>query len=185
LAISNLPSIDFWRSVKSEYEPYSKREFTNKNTVRFLNFMRLPTYGFAHAKFKKSNFYPKILEFLGDIGIILNDFQSWFYTAIKIWVKLTLIENREFSDIQPIHCPVSMTYREIRRTWPKMKGLWFGLTMTRNFRFKDLVFKVILNDKLSGMRFVERTFKLVIIIATDSYSIQLITEFFEIFQNFR
>ena len=78
---------------------------------------------------------------------------------------------------------VSITFREIRRTWPKMKGLWFGLTMTRNFRFKDLVFKVILNDKLSGMRFVERTFKLVIIIATDSYSIQVKTELFEILKS--
>ena len=103
---------------------------------------------------------------------------------MKIWVKLTLIENRKIPEIQPFHSPVSMTYREIRRTWPKMKGLWFGLTMTRNLRFKDLVFKVILNDKLSGMRFVERTVKLVIIIANDSYSIQLITEFFEIFKFF-
>ena len=63
----------------------------------------------------------------------------------------------------------------------KMKGLWFGLTVTWNFRFKDLVFKVILNVKLSGMRFSERTFKLVIIIALDSYSIQLKIEFFKFF----
>ena len=36
----------------------------------------LPTYGFAHAEVQKSNFRPKILEFLGDICIIFNDFQS-------------------------------------------------------------------------------------------------------------
>ena len=42
------------------------------------NFPRLPIYGFAHAKVKKSIFISIILEFIGDIGIIFNDFQSWF-----------------------------------------------------------------------------------------------------------
>ena len=41
-------------------------------------FILMTTHGFAHAKVKISNFGPKILEHLGDIGIILNDFQSWF-----------------------------------------------------------------------------------------------------------
>ena len=36
------------------------------------------TYGFAHTKVQKSTFDPKILEFIGNIGIILNDFESWF-----------------------------------------------------------------------------------------------------------
>ena len=66
------------------------------------NFRRLPAYDFAHAEVKKSNFCPKILEFLDDIGIILNDFQSLFYSAIKIWVKLTWAENRKNPEIQPI-----------------------------------------------------------------------------------
>jgi len=48
------------------------------------NFRRLPTYGFAHAKVKKSIFISGILEFIGDIDIIFNDFQSWFWWAIKI-----------------------------------------------------------------------------------------------------
>ena len=38
------------------------------------NFRRLPTYGFAHAKVKKSIFNSKILELVPNIGIILNDF---------------------------------------------------------------------------------------------------------------
>jgi len=38
-------------------------------------------YGFAHAKIKKTIFYPKELGFLGDIDIILNDFQSWLYSS--------------------------------------------------------------------------------------------------------
>ena len=34
----------------------------------------IPTYGFAHAKFKKTNFSPKILDLVGDIGMIFEDF---------------------------------------------------------------------------------------------------------------
>jgi len=34
----------------------------------------LPCRGFVHAKIKKVDFNPKIQEFVGDIGIILNDF---------------------------------------------------------------------------------------------------------------
>ena len=37
---------------------------------------QIPTYNFAHAKVEKMIFYSKILEFEGDIGIILNDFQK-------------------------------------------------------------------------------------------------------------
>ena len=33
-------------------------------------------YGFAYTNVKKSILDPKILELVGDIGIILNDFQS-------------------------------------------------------------------------------------------------------------
>ena len=39
-------------------------------------YIELPAYSFAHAKVKKSILNPKILEFVGDIGIILNVFQS-------------------------------------------------------------------------------------------------------------
>ena len=46
------------------------------------NFQRLPTYGFAHAKLKKSIFLSLILEFIGDIGIIFNDFQSCYLWTI-------------------------------------------------------------------------------------------------------
>jgi len=42
------------------------------------------TYAFANAKLKKSIFNRKIPEFLGDIGIILNTFQSWFPSTIEI-----------------------------------------------------------------------------------------------------
>lgn len=38
-------------------------------------FWELPTYDFAHAKKEKLIFSSKILEFVGDIGIISNDFQ--------------------------------------------------------------------------------------------------------------
>ena len=51
------------------------------------------------------NFYQKlarnlsgILELVGDIGIILNDFANWFYSALMIWVKNIWVENFE---IQP------------------------------------------------------------------------------------
>ena len=53
----------------------------------FRNFRRLPTYDFAHAKVEKSIFDSKIQEFAGDIGVILNEFQSWCYSTIKISVK--------------------------------------------------------------------------------------------------
>jgi len=59
------------------------------------------THGFAHAKVKKSNFNRKILELISDIGIILNDFQSWFYSAIRIRVKLIWEENLKIPGIQP------------------------------------------------------------------------------------
>ena len=43
----------------------------------------------AHLRFRprkslKTIFDPKILESIADIGIILNDFQSSFYSTIKI-----------------------------------------------------------------------------------------------------
>ena len=65
------------------------------------NFRGLPTYGFAHAKVKKSFFYFKSLEFIPIIGIILNNFQSWFHSIIKIWVKLIWVENPKIPGIQP------------------------------------------------------------------------------------
>ena len=37
---------------------------------------------------KMSLFDPNILEFVGDISVILNGFQSWFHSFMKIWVKL-------------------------------------------------------------------------------------------------
>ena len=36
------------------------------------DFRRLPAYGFAHAKFEKPNFSPKILDLVGDILMIFN-----------------------------------------------------------------------------------------------------------------
>ena len=48
----------------------------------------LSTYDFAHAKVKKSIFSLKILEFVGDIDIILNEFQSWFNSTIKIRIRI-------------------------------------------------------------------------------------------------
>ena len=50
----------------------------------FLETHLSTTYGFTHAKIKKSIFNLEILEFVGDIGLILNDIQSWFYSANKI-----------------------------------------------------------------------------------------------------
>jgi len=44
-----------------------------------LNFRRLPTHGFAHTKVKKSIFNSKMPELVPNIGIILNDFEIWFY----------------------------------------------------------------------------------------------------------
>ena len=65
---------------------YIKVEFRNKISIKMFqihqrifceysrNFRRLPTYGFAHAKVKKSIFNSKILELVRNIGIIMNDF---------------------------------------------------------------------------------------------------------------
>ena len=53
---------------------------------------RMPTHGFTHAKVKKSFFNPKILEFVCNIGIILNDFSSRSYSAIMILVKFIFAE---------------------------------------------------------------------------------------------
>ena len=59
----------------------------------------------THAKFKKSIFHPKILQFVGEIFIISNYFQSWFSLTIKvkIWVKSIWLENSKIHGIQPIH----------------------------------------------------------------------------------
>ena len=65
------------------------------------NFRGLPTYGIAHAKVKKTIFYSEILEFIPNIGIIFNDFQSWFYSIIKNWLKFTWLENLKIPGIQP------------------------------------------------------------------------------------
>ena len=59
--------------------------------------------GLLHAKVKKSIFNRKILELVGDFGIILNDFQSWFHSAFKIWVKFIWVENPKIPGIQPNH----------------------------------------------------------------------------------
>jgi len=54
-----------------------KVKFEPNHYTKFLeyprNFRGLFAYGFAHAKVKKSILNPKILEFVDDIGIILND----------------------------------------------------------------------------------------------------------------
>ena len=67
------------------------------------NFRRLPIYGFAHAKINKSIFISRILAFIGDIDILLNDFQSWFEWAIKILVKSIWVENPKNPGIEPTY----------------------------------------------------------------------------------
>ena len=47
-----------------------------ENTIYLRNFRGPPTYGFAHVKVEKLILDLKILEFAGDISIILNNFQS-------------------------------------------------------------------------------------------------------------
>ena len=59
-------------------------EFT---TNPYRNFRGLPTHGFAHAKVKNLIFNLKILDFVGNIGIIRNDFSCWFHSTIKMQVK--------------------------------------------------------------------------------------------------
>ena len=44
---------------------------------------------------------PVFLKFVGEIGIILNDFQSWFYSTIKIGVKLIWELNPKITEIKP------------------------------------------------------------------------------------
>ena len=68
------------------------------------HFLGLPTYGFAHAKVKKSNFSSKILEFVGDIGVIYNDCSSWLFptSQLKIGMKFLWAENPKIYGIQPI-----------------------------------------------------------------------------------
>jgi len=44
----------------------------------------MPAHGFAHVIVKKSIFDSKILEFVGNIDIILNEFQ--ILHEIQIWV---------------------------------------------------------------------------------------------------
>ena len=63
-------------------------------------FRILPTYGYTHAKIKNLDFNPEISEFIGDIGTILNDFQTWFYSTMIIWVKLIRLENPEIPGYQ-------------------------------------------------------------------------------------
>jgi len=67
--------------------------------------------GFRPRKSEKSLFSPKILEFIGDIGVILNDFWSRFYLAIKIWVKFILVENFKIPGIQPIYAIIWRHFR--------------------------------------------------------------------------
>ena len=43
---------------------------------------RMPTYGFAHAKVKKPILSPILLDFIGNMDIILEDFQRLFYSTI-------------------------------------------------------------------------------------------------------
>ena len=42
--------------------------------IQIDDFRRLPAYGFAHAKFKKPNLSPTILDLVSDIGMIFEDF---------------------------------------------------------------------------------------------------------------
>ena len=72
----------------------------------FQNFRGLLAHGFAHAKVKKLIFNRKILELVGEFGIILNDFQSLFYSSIKIWVKLLwvkILKSPEFNLMMKIN----------------------------------------------------------------------------------
>ena len=67
------------------------------------NFRGLSNHGFAHAKVKESIFDWKILELVGDFGIILNNFQSLFKSTANIWVKYIWAENPKNPGIQPKH----------------------------------------------------------------------------------
>ena len=49
-----------------------------------MTFLNFAAYSFTHVKVWKSIVNLKILEFEADIGIILNDFQSWFWLNIEI-----------------------------------------------------------------------------------------------------
>ena len=75
-------SVTPWYILERSPSSLNRREYSR-------NFRGLPTHGFAHAKVYKTIFNRKILEFVGDIDIILNVFQSWFYSTIKIWVNLS------------------------------------------------------------------------------------------------
>ena len=62
----------------------------------------MPTHGFAHVNNKKPIFDSKIRVFLGDIGIIFNEFEGWFNKAIKIWEQMIWEENFKIPWIQPM-----------------------------------------------------------------------------------
>ena len=56
----------------------------------------MPTQGFAHTKVKKSIFKSKILEFVGYMDIIWNDYQCLFYSFIY-----NKVEKPKIPGIQP------------------------------------------------------------------------------------
>ena len=103
-------------------------------------FLSCLTHGFAHSRVKKSTFNLKILDFVGDIGIIRNDFQSWFHSIIKLWVVFIWVWNLKIPGIQPRHANLAYVRRFEWFWWPRkfLAGTWSGYDaqiMTPNHRF--------------------------------------------------
>ena len=62
---------------------------------------------------KKAVFNPKILEFVRNISIILNDFCSKSYSAIKIWVKFIFAESPKNPEMRSTYEPVYSSVNQI------------------------------------------------------------------------
>ena len=59
------------------------RSKSSENLLKYIqNFQGSSTHGFAHAEIQNSIFNWKILELVGDIGIILTYFESLFYSSL-------------------------------------------------------------------------------------------------------
>ena len=101
-----------WHDVRPDFRIYSfffskKTYFRQRNNMKNMkiinwskfqiskglkitNYYRTGFYEnlfhrFAYAKVKKNIFNSKLLEFVGDIDIILNDSQSLFHWTLRIW----------------------------------------------------------------------------------------------------
>ena len=79
-----------WKLVR--YSKNFTRKFPEDDRPRFFP-----------RKSWKSIFNLQILELMGNIDIILNEFQRLFYTGIQIWVKYILAKILEIPGFQPKH----------------------------------------------------------------------------------